>query len=238
MRLVQCIFFLFLVGVNLPAHAQSDSNSYTEEFIYGIKKSTNGGLISGVIGKWGKAVNPKLFRTIGLEIVNVKHPKERRFSTGAGGSYIVGKSNYLYAIRTQYGYDKILFKKASQQGVQINAVAAIGPTIGLLVPYYVEVQAGQGSISIPFDPEDQGTNILRSGAVFDGLSQAKIKPGLNLKGALSFEFGTFKNSISGFEVGFMVEAYPSEIKLISAQEVNNRSVFTSVYISLIYGSRR
>ena len=40
---------------------------------------------------------------------------------------IFGKSNYLYAIRLQYGRDIILFKKAPQQGVEIKLVTAIGP---------------------------------------------------------------------------------------------------------------
>jgi hypothetical protein len=214
----------------------SDQFDYRIENIWGIKKSTTGGLISGFIFKHTRGITPKKYQTFGLELVNVKHPQEVRYTSFTGNSYIFGKANYLYSIRLQYGRDFVLFKKASQQGVQINGIIAAGPTIGLVTPYYIELANGQ---RVPYDvnnPFHEQNNIVGTGALLQGLGESQVKIGINLKAALSFEFGTFKNSISGFEAGFMLEGFTDEIILVPA--ARNRAVFPSAFITLIYGSRK
>ena len=73
-------------------------------------KNTSGGLIGGfVFKKARKLKNDKVLETFGLELMNVKHPQEvRRNSIQTGNLFIYGKTNYLYAIRLQYGRDFIL----------------------------------------------------------------------------------------------------------------------------------
>jgi len=228
---------IFILALAAHALAQNSNDfDYRTESIWGIKKSTTGGLISGFIFKHTRAITPTKFQTYGIELVNVKHPQEVRYTSFTGNSYIFGKENYLYSIRLQYGRDYVLFKKATQQGVQINGLIAIGPTIGLVAPYYIELANG---LRVPFDsnnPIHERQNIIGTGGLLQGIGESQIKIGVNLKAALSFEFGTFKNSISGFETGFMLEAFTEEIPLVPAAE--NRAIFPSVYISLIYGSRR
>ena len=73
--------YCLLLGVFITysSLAQDDGNyEYDREFIWGINKNTNGGLIGGFIIKTSKAIDPYTFRTIGGEIMNVKHPKEDR----------------------------------------------------------------------------------------------------------------------------------------------------------------
>ena len=107
--------------------------SIDSEFTWGINKNTSGGLIGGLVFKKARKLkNEKVLETFGLEIMNVKHPQEvKRNSIQTGNLFIYGKSNYLYALRLQYGRDIILFKKAPHQGVEIKAVFAVGPTIGI-----------------------------------------------------------------------------------------------------------
>ena len=239
-RLVKTgLILVFSLGFCLSSYAQKSSSEfdYRTENIWGVKKSTTGGLISGFIFRHTRAITPKKFRTYGIELVNVKHPQEVRYTSSfTGNSYIYGKSNYLYSIRLQYGRDFVLFKKANQQGVQINGVVAAGPTIGLVAPYYIELGNGQ---RVPYDAENPlhiRDNIIGTGGFLQGIGESEVKFGVNVKAALSFEFGTFKNSISGFEAGFMVEAFTEEIILVPAAE--NRAVFPSAFISLIYGNRK
>lgn len=244
MKVIKTVLILGIgILIALSAQAQDDGNyEYNREFIWGINKNTNGGLIGGFIIKNSKAIGPRTFRTIGGEIMNVKHPKEdRKVSRRSGNTFIWGKSNYLYAFRFYYGFDRILFKKAPQQGVQINYGVAAGPTIGVLAPYYIEVLAGgRDGVSReqydPFNSRHNFSNILGTGRLFQGLGKSKIKPGLNAKAALTFEFGTFKSNVTGFEVGLNAEAYTEKIILIPAEK--NRAVFTSAFITLFYGSRR
>ena len=60
--------------------------------------------------------------------------------------------------------------------------------------------------------------------------------GLNIRAGLSFEFGTFKSNVSGFEIGMLLDAYARKINMIP--EADNYSVWPTVYITLFYGSRK
>src|SRR4051812_35248001 len=146
-----------LLVSNLYAQTQ-DSYDYQSEFTWGINKNTSGGLIGGFFFKKARKLNEKVLETFGLEIMNVKHPQEVRRTASTGNLFIYGKSNYLYAFRFQYGRDIILFKKAPQQGVEIKAVLAAGPSIGVVAPYYIEITEGGGNVfqtkSEQYDPNN------------------------------------------------------------------------------------
>ena len=222
------------------AIAQNDDPyEYTREFIWGLNKNTNGGLLGGFIFRWSKLLGEDQFRTIGFELMNVKHPQEFRFNALSGNSFIWAKEHYLYSIRLQYGRDLILFRKAAQQGVQINGSLAGGPTLGVVAPYYVEIQTGTTREKVAFDPSKHGNSfnsIVGTGGLFQGLGESELELGVHLKLGLSFEFGTFKSNVTGFEVGFLAEAFPNEIVLVPFAD--NRKLFTSAFLTLFYGSRK
>jgi hypothetical protein len=232
--------FIVLLVPNVEAQLKQDYE-YSSEVIWGINKNTNDGLIGGFILKYGRERRENTFETFGLELINVKHPKEERTQTPNGSTFIWGKEKYLYSIRFQYGREKILFKKAPQQGVQISASLAGGPTIGVVAPYYITISPS-GTLetrTVPFDMEKHGNqkrNIIGTGGVFQGIGESTIQPGINAKTSLNFEFGTFKRHVTGFEVGFLVEAFAKEIVIIPNTE--NKSVFTSAFITLFYGARK
>lgn len=230
------ILMAFFLGMINSASAQSDGNyDYTKEFVWGINKNTNGGLIGGFIFKWSKALNEKTFRTIGFELMNVKHPKEHQISNGRG-QFIFGKSQYLYAIRSQYGRDIILFKKAPQKGVQINFAFAGGPTLGVIAPYYVRSASDQQTY--PYTPEQFPlyTSIMGTGNLFEGLGESSLTVGLNAKASLIFEMGAFKSNVTGFEIGTLMEVYPKTIELMPLED--NRAFFISAFITFFYGKRK
>ncbi len=237
--------FFVLMGVfiapNLLYAQEEDSYTYENEFIWGFNKNTSGGLIGGVVLKKSVAINEGWFQTYGLELMNVKSPFEVRYpSTSTGNFFIWDKVNYLYAVRMQYGRDKILFKKAPQQGVQIIAMAAAGPSIGVISPYYIEIRSSNTvdiSETLPYEP---GTHLFNqiwgTGRIFQGIQDSKLAFGANIKTGLSFEFGTFKNNVTGFEVGFLVDAYTQRIPLISGTEP--KAIFPTAFITLFYGTRK
>jgi len=209
---------------------------YTDEFVWGINKNTRGGLIGGFIFKKSIRLSENQFQTFGLELMNVKHPKETRISNPLNGnSFIWGKQNYLYSVRLQYGREVILFKKASFQGLQIHGILAGGPTLGIVSPYYIQNSRG---INEPYDPEVHVdfNSILGTGNILQGLGDSEVKFGLNLKPAFSFEFGTFKSNVSGIELGFVIEAFTEDIVLVPND--SNDSLFTSFFVTLFYGRRR
>ena len=218
------IILLMLLYANTLVLAQSQNDDYTIENTWGINKNTRSALIGGFVFKHGVRNSSGSFTTYGLELIDVRHPAELKSITGTGSSYIIGKRNHLFAIRGQYGRDFVLFNKAPQQGVQINLVLAAGPSIGLESPYYVQV-----------DSNNQNSVIGR-GFIFQGLFESKIVLGANLKTSLNFEFGTLKSSVSGFEAGFLLDAYFRKIDMMVNAE--NYAVWPTAFVVLFYGSRK
>jgi len=231
---------LVFFASTLSAQTQ-DSYEYGSEFTWGINKNTSGGLIGGLVFKKARKLkNDRVLETFGLELINIKHPQEvRRNSVQTGNLFIYGKSNYLYAIRLQYGRDFILFKKAPQQGVEIKGVFAVGPTIGVVAPYYVEYypEGGGGfTVRAPYQPGINVDYIAGTGRLFEGLGESKITPGANFKAALNFELGTLKSQVTGFEAGFLLDAYVKTIEMVPSAK--NYSVFPTLFITLFYGNRK
>lgn len=235
------VFFAVFSMISLSVAAQTqDSYDYQTEFTWGINKNTYGGLIGGFVFKKGRKLSDRVLETFGLEIMNVKHPQEqRRNSPSTGNFFIYGKSNYLYALRFQYGRDFILFKKAPQQGVEIKAVTAIGPTLGVVAPYYVERPADQGgfvTIREQYNPSIRAEEIYGPGRLFEGLGESDLKLGANAKVALNFELGTIKSHVTGFEAGFLMDAYTSKIEMVPTAQ--NYAIYPTLFFTLFYGGRK
>jgi hypothetical protein len=235
--------FLFFLSVSLlfafTASAQTqDSYEYHSEFTWGINKNTYGGLIGGLFFKQGKKINDRMLRTYGLEIMNVKHPQEIRRTTAQGNLYLYGKSNYLFAFRFQYGRDFILFKKAPQQGVEIKFVTAAGLSMGLVAPYVVQVGSSSNDVTFlrQYNPSISATEIQGWGGLFTQEGTYKVVPGANFKAALNFELGTIKSQVTGFEAGFLLDAYTSKIVMVPAAK--NYAVYPTLFIALFYGGRK
>lgn len=230
------LFAILLIPIIGSAQLfEGDEYEYNSEWIWGANKNTNGGFIGGLILRYGRSIGNDFYETFGVELSNVKHPSESRYFGQSGAGFNYGKSNYLYSIRLQYGREKLLFRKADQQGVQINAGASVGPSIGIVSPYYILVEDGNYQ---QFDPTKH-TNplaIFGPGKLFQGLGESNVVPGLNVKGSISFEFGTYRSNVAGVEVGFMGEAFTKEIVIVPTQK--NKSVFTSVFFTLFWGTRK
>lgn len=225
---------LILITSSFVGFSQDKTDDYTLESTWGITKNTSSGLIGGVVFKRSIKNNSGSFTSYGLELINVKHPAELKVVAGTGNSFTLGKVNHLFAIRGQYGREYLLFRKAPQQGVQINLNLTIGPSIGLEAPYYIEYNQ---SIREPYDPAKHSIeDITGRGFIFQGLFESNIIVGANLKASLSFEFGTLKSSVSGFEAGFLLDAYTRKINMVS--EADNYAVWPTAFITLFYGSRK
>ncbi len=242
MNKLNFLFPLFFFLLSLPVLAQREDTGnyeYDREYLLGVNKNTNGGMIGGVALKVGTRLDDSQFAFFGLELANVKHPKEVRYSTVTGNNYIFGKSNYLYVIRPHYGREVILFKKAPNQGVQVSALAAVGPSIGLVAPYFIEYALNRVETVVEqYDPavHQSRFNILGTGRLLEGVGQSELAIGGMAKAALYFEFGVFKSNATGLEVGYQIEGFQKKIPLILREQ--NRQFFQSAYFTLFFGFRK
>ncbi len=239
-RMGLIIIAILLAGITDACAQYSGDYDYSTEMIWGVTKATNSGLIGGLMFKYSKELKDDHYHGLGIEMVNVKHPQEQKYYTNAGNTFIWGKENYLYSIRFSYYREVTFFKKAPQQGVQINGIAAIGPTLGLEAPYYVEIAVGGGyTIKVPYDhtnPQHRYEYIVGTGNILQGVGQSKIVPGMNTKLGLSFEFGTFKSNVVGVQVGFQADLFTREIMIMPTTK--NYSFFPNAFATLFYGSRK
>lgn len=240
MRAATIVLGLIIIfsNINTGQAQYSGDYEYSTEMLWGITKATNSGLIGGFLFKYSKELKREnMFHGGIIEIVNVKHPQEQRYYSESGNTFIWGKQHYLYSLRLSYNREFTFFKKASQQGVQVNGLIAAGPTLGFEAPYYVEVKSGRMTVKEPYDPnKHQWQDIIGTGNILQGVGESSIVPGLNAKAGMAFEFGTFKTNVVGLEVGFQCDFFTREIILMPTTE--NYSIFPSAYATLFYGSRR
>jgi hypothetical protein len=238
-KYIGTVLFLLVYLTGYGQREDAGDYEYDREILVGVNKNTNGGLIGGVSLKFGYRIDDTNFQFIGVDLANVKNPKEVRYNTVLGNSYIFGKSNYLYSIRPYYGREIILFKKAPQQGVQISVLGAVGPSIGLIAPYYIEYAMNRvETVREQYDNEVHQSrfNILGPGRLFEGINESDLAIGANAKAAVSFEFGVFKSNVTGVELGYQLEGFTKEIPLMPTTD--NRQIFQSVYFTFFYGLRK
>lgn len=236
------LMIAFALLAILPTAAQSD-DEFKNELSYGINLNSNGGLLGGAFVRSSWFMRERIYQFGGLEIVEIKHPKENRlYNPGSGDHFIAGKQNHFFSVRPHYGLEHVLFRKAAESGVQVNALGAAGPSLGLLIPYYIRYDYGGGFggdiRTEAYDPNKHLNfeNTMGNANVFTGLGETNINLGVHAKAGLSFEYGRYNESITGIEVGFMIERFFQDMIMIPQTE--NYRTFTSVYLNIYYGRRR
>ena len=231
------ILILFFISTEVSFSQNSEYFDTEKEVFWGINKNSWGGLIGGGVLKFSNKVSDNMYQTIGLEAVNIKHPKENKYSSalGYGRTFVWGKKNYLFSIRGQYGREMILVNKKDPQGIRINAQVAVGPSLGLLVPYYIKYSRNNKMEIENFDSTIHTfNNVIGSASFLEGLDELKIKPGINFKAALNFEFGGAR-SATAIEVGFLADIFSKEVVMMPTAK--NYSVYPTAFITLFYGRK-
>ncbi|MBO0358394.1 hypothetical protein J0X19_10595 [Hymenobacter sp. BT186] len=260
MRHLLSLTGLLAVLTSSAAQAQGSSSSpnddpsYRKEFVYGLNFNTRGGLIGGLSLRSTRVLTESWSRYWSIELVEVKHRKEQRVASYDGGTYVQDKANFFYVVRPSIGVQRVVFRKAAESGVQVNALASVGPSIGLEMPYYIYYDYTQrDSRGNPIGGEDIRTEkydpalhadqryLLGRGPLFTGISEIKPVIGGHLRAALSFEYGRYRDAVAGIETGVLLEMYGQRPVILRApsvadKDINNR-FYPSVYLTIYLGSR-
>ena len=240
----------------VPA-APSEEQSYRKEFVYGVNFNTQGGLLGGASVRSSHVLDDRLLRFWSIEGVMLKNAKEERVNTVIGGNYIDRKTNHAFVLRPSIGLQRILFRKAADAGVQVNGLLSVGPSIGLLMPYYISFDrtaaanpnqqitlATDDIVNEQYDPIKHANSgaILDRGPLFSGIGDTRVVPGFHVRGGLSFEYGRYRDAVTGMEVGVLVEGFTKRMLILSPGNLSdvdglNRQFFPSVYLTLYFGHR-
>ena len=240
------VICLLLCGVPLVLFAQRPA-SVQGEFLY--KKANYASIFLHSDG-WGVSYFNWRHKTykrkvlFGVDVLNMKHPKEVKsfnvFNENSKG-YVFGKLNYLYVIRPQFGYKKLLYDKLRPSGVEISYILTAGPSVGIARPVYLEILKFDQFVGIvpveeKYNPEAHNIfNIYGRARGGKGWGEIKFHPGLFAKAGLNFEYGVDSDGIKSMEVGVTADVFPTRIPLMA--NIDNKVVFVSFYIALQIGKK-
>lgn len=221
--------------------------SFRKHNAFGIKLNTDGW---GLSYEYAKANTVRRATIYQFEFNEKKHPKEKKESFGqqaggfifAGNPFIYGKRNIFYQVKLGAGQQILIGGKGNKNGVSVYGIGAGGLSLGLLRPYYIEVDNNQGGTKyVKYDSADSLTfmdagSFIGGAGLTKGWSEMKMAPGLHAKTAVRFDYNRFNTVISVIEGGINAEYYFKDIN----QMVYNpsRKFFLNAYVSLVFGKRK
>jgi hypothetical protein len=155
------------------------------------------------------------------------------------------KLNNFYQFKVAIGQQYLVGGKGNRNGVAVTALYAGGLSLGMLKPYYVDVQNQQTGETfrktfdqLLSDTSTTGGQLLVTGAsgFTVGWGHLSIKPGLNAKTAMRFDYGRLNQTVTAIEAGLTAEYYFSKIPLLVITP--QKQFFFNAYLCIMFGSRK
>ena len=218
---------------------------YNKQTTYGIQGRTNGYGIFYELGRMKTPLKSNIYR---FDFTEIKHPKENKFQNISNpflilsNPYVYGKINNFYQASFGFGQQRILGQKGNKNGVSVSALYNGGLSLGLLKPYYVQVEdpLSTNLKYIKYSSEDSavflGPGIFGSGGFWRGWKELKLQPGIFVKSSLRFDYGRFNEVVSALELGVSAEYYTRKITIMALQK--DKPFFFQGYVSLLFGRRK
>ncbi len=273
--------FFFFIGLSTFLSGQSgvfnpkETNNgnrgiiYDRETVFDLRLLSDGYELGVNIGRLKTYYRTEFFH---FGIGELKHHREFKNRDGIVGggtsigrnsrSYVYGKQNNFYALRAGYGVKRYYSEKARKKGLAIGVSYEGGPTLGLLKPYFLEINRanmdGQNGPSIERFNGDNANFFLNTDRIFgaapaiNGFSEIKVRPGVHLTGALHFDWGAFDQYVKAIEVGIAADIFFQNVPILIDEaeftalgptlnvepiNVSNRPYFLNFYISFQLGKR-
>jgi hypothetical protein len=223
---------------------EENDPGFKKHNVFGIKLSSDGYGISFEKGKYKDVKNALLFQ---VELAEKKHPKEERLTSSFGpfgqvNSVVIGKANNFYQFKLGVAQMKMIGGKANKNGVSASLLYGGGLSLGLLKPYYIDVQiSGSGArervtIDSIFNNPNKYEFIIGGSGFTYGWNELQIKPGAQAKVAMRFDYGRFNETVAAIETGITADYYFSKIRQLA--DIKERQLFFSGYVTILFGRRK
>jgi hypothetical protein len=214
---------------------------YNKQTAFGLQLRTNG---YAAFLELGRMKTPRFTNLYSLEISEIFHPKEEKVAsanqTYFGGSFKYGKAKNFYQAKLGFGQQYVLGQKGNKNGIAVLGIYQGGFSLGLLKPYYIDIDDGNTTRSIRYHGDDTtaflSDAILGSSGAGKGWDKAQIHPGAFAKLALRFDFDSFNETIKALEIGLSVDAYAKKVGIM-AQSKPERLFFQGP-IGFVFGGRK
>jgi hypothetical protein len=213
---------------------------YKKHMAGGIKLTNDG---SGLFGEIARARSVEKALLFQIEITERKDIKEEKLQNDYSPTapVIYGKINYFYPVKLGVQVQKLLGNKGNKNGVSLSFNYGGGISLGLLRPYLVEVDKGNGTYEfVGYNSPD--SNYFLNGPIVggptfsEGWGKMKITPGLYAKTGLRFDYGKYNEMINGLEIGATAELYSKKIPQMIV--VKQYQYFLGAYVTLVFGRRK
>lgn len=246
-----------LFGQSIVQPKQLDYSSmgilYSKEKVFELRPHSNGGSISLQFGNIKTFYKTHFYQ---FDMGYLKHPKEYRQSVTfnssnpfarTSNSYTYGKQNYFMVLRGGVGKKIYYSEKAKRKGVAAGVSYELGPSIGLLIPYYLELNriedgGTQDYISTERYSEENAdvfldnSKIIGPASFFKGFGHISALPGIHARLGAHFSVGAFDKYVKAFEMGIMIDAFVKPVPIMVIE--NNSPAFINGYISFQIGKRQ
>jgi len=220
--------------------------TYRKQSVFGIKLVNDG---YGGFYEFARAQSVKKSLLFQFDFAERKHPREQKQTNPflPTSPFIYGKINFFYPLKLGVQQQFLLGNKTNKNGVVVSANVGGGITLGLLRPYYLEINdtASGSRKAIKYDSADSTTfassDMLRylsvaSGGFSKGWGEMKVTPGAYAKAGLRFDYGRYNEVVSAIEVGVSAEYYTRKIPQLVF--VEPKAFFVNIYVALIFGKRK
>jgi hypothetical protein len=186
--------------------------------------------------------------TLGVELRQLKDRHEERkpsLISTEGRDYVLGKLNNVTLLTPLVGMEWALIPRSSLNPITMRGGLRIGPAIGLVNPYYLEIfqATPNGMASSPsieaYDP-NQHSRFNISGR--PSLSQLPFTPsvqvGLSLAAYALIDFSHTDKSLQALRLGAHADGFGKALPLlVESESIQNQSLFLSFSAALQFGSR-
>lgn len=252
MRKQVLLFLVVLVGAFTGAFAQPVAQAdedksilYRNEVGYGFSLHS-AGIGLNVRRYYNKTVNLKRFYEI--EFATIKHPKEYRsinVQYENSKSFIYGKVNSFFTLRTVYGRQHVISSKPQRNNVEVRLHYSGGISWGFTKPVYLtfydqnnSTPGNKSYYTDRYDPmktEHSLDNIYSRASFLLGFDKIKPQPGLCAKVGVMFEYGSLDDDIRALEAGVSVDAFPKQVPIMAY--IENKSYFFNFYVNICFGKK-
>ena len=235
--------FLFLVFIliNFYVFSQGELEEKTV-LLYRNERSGSFMLNSNGLGlnyRYAKRVDYFNKNNFEIDFVSLKNSKELKYSSPIDNrSFVYGKMNTCYVLRSGYGKQKEVFSKFDKNAIAIRYFYSGGVSLAFCKPYYYRVYYVSPDAK-DFEEKLQTFDEITNGSIGSradfstGINKTKIYPGLNVKGGIAFEFGKEETIVNAIEVGIAVDAYIHKISIMY-NDFNQRAFF-SMFVAYRFG---
>ncbi|MEA3446497.1 MAG: hypothetical protein U9R19_17415 [Bacteroidota bacterium] len=244
MKRLLLINLLCIYGFLALAQGEIDKETkiiFRNERSIGLSLNSNG---FGIDYRYGKFIDGYRKWLLQSDISLLKHPKEIQSSSLLyNKKFVYGKLNTVINFRFLFGYQKELFSKNDKGGVAIRYVGLIGPTIAFVKPimykitYYFEENRVEDFETF-YDNSNQhyiAGEIIGKASFFEGIENSKLKPGIHISNALSFEYSIKDIYINAIELGIAFDFIIDEVPIMYSENKNYQQLFTTFFISYRFG---